>query len=72
MTLKLDMQHKGLGLYQVCANDDPWLILTCFTATSNLVTWAFVWEKRANSGFCEAIVAYDIKVDIYNQLNELL
>ena len=51
MTLKLDMQHKGLRLYQVCSNDDLWLTLTYFTARSNSVTWAFVWGKKASSGF---------------------
>ena len=30
MTLKLGIQHWGLGFYQVCSHDDPWLTLTCF------------------------------------------
>ena len=36
MTLKLGM----LEYYQVCSNDDPGLILTYFTAGSNLVPYA--------------------------------
>ena len=31
--------------YQVCSYDDPGLTLTYFTARSNLVPDAFVWEK---------------------------
>ena len=45
MTLKLDMQHRVLEYYEVSSNDDPGLTLTYFTATSNLVPYAFVWEK---------------------------
>ena len=46
MTLKLGMQHQVLEYYQVCSNDDPGLTLTYSTARSNLVHYAFVWEKR--------------------------
>ena len=60
MAEELDMQHQELGFYQDCSNDDPWLTLTYFTAKPNSVTWALYW-KRANSGFSEAIVAYDIQ-----------
>ena len=45
MTLKLGMQHRVLGYYQVYSNDDPRLTLTYFTARSNLVPYAFVLEK---------------------------
>ena len=45
MTLKLGMQHWVLKYYQVCSNADPGLTLTYFTARSNLVPYAFVWEK---------------------------
>ena len=44
MTLKLGMQHQELEYYQDCSNDDPGLTLTYFTARSNLVPYAFVWE----------------------------
>ena len=46
MTLKLGMQHWVLEYYQICSNDDPGLTLTYFMARSNLVPYAFVWEKR--------------------------
>ena len=31
--------------FQICSNDDPELTLTYFTARSNLIPYAFVWEK---------------------------
>ena len=45
MTLKVGMQHWVLEYYQVCSNDHPGFILSFFTARSNLVSYAFVWEK---------------------------
>ena len=45
MTLKVCMQHRILKYYQVCSNDDLGLTLTYFTARSNLIPYAFVWEK---------------------------
>ena len=45
MTLKVGMQHWVLKCYQVYSNDDPGLTLTYFMARSNLVPYAFVWEK---------------------------
>ena len=43
-------------------NDDPGLILTYFTRRSNLVPYAFVWEKGKTMDFSETIVVYDVKV----------
>ena len=51
MTLKVGMQHRVLKYYQVCSNDDPELTLTYFTARSNLVPYAFVWEKGKTMDF---------------------
>ena len=62
MTLKLGMQHWVLEYYQVCSNDDPELTLTYFMARSNLVPYAFVWEKGKTMDFSETIVVYDVKV----------
>ena len=45
MILKLGMQHRELEYYQICSNDDPVLTVTYFTGRSNLVPYAFVWEK---------------------------
>ena len=70
MILKLGIQHWVLEYYQGCANDAPGLTLTCFMATSNLVPYAFVWEKVKTMEFSETIVVYDIKVGRCSQLNE--
>ena len=61
MTLKLGMQHRVHEYYQVYSNDDPGLTLTYFTARSNLVPYAFVWEKGKTIDFSETIVVYDLK-----------
>ena len=44
MALKLGKQHWGLRPYIVCSND-PGLTLTYFTAGSNFLLYAFVWEN---------------------------
>ena len=62
MTLKLGMQHRVLKYYQVCSNDDTRLTLTYFMVRSNLVPYAFVWEKGKTMDFSEAIVVYDWKL----------
>ena len=64
MTLKFCMQHRVIKYYHVSSNDDPGLTLTYFTARSNLVSYAFVWEKRKTMDFSETIVIYDLKVAI--------
>ena len=56
ITLKLGMQHWVLQYYQ----DE--LTLTYFTARSNLVSYAFVWEKGKTMKFSETIVVYDLKL----------
>ena len=62
MTLKLSMQHRVLEYYHVCSNDDPGWTLTYFTARSNLVPYASVWEKDKTMDFSETIVVYDLKL----------
>ena len=62
MALKLGMQHRVLEYYQVYSNVDPGLTLTYFTARSNLVPYAFVWEKGKTMNFSETIVVYDLKL----------
>ena len=47
---------------QIYINDDPGLTLTYFTARSNLVLYAFVWEKGKTMDFSETIVVYDLKL----------
>ena len=72
MTLKLGMQHRVLEYCQVCSNDDPRLTLTYFTARSNFVFYAFMWEVRKTMDFSETIVVYIIKVGSCSQLNEYM
>ena len=62
MTLKLVMQHRVLEYYQVFSNDDPVMTLTYFIARSNLVPYAFVWEKGKTMDFSETIVVYYLKL----------
>ena len=40
----------------------PGLTLTYFTARSNLVPYAFVWEKSKSMDFTETFVVYDSKL----------
>ena len=61
----LETWYAALGarvLSQDCSNDDPVLTLTYFTAMSNLVPYAFVWEKCETMDFSETIVVYNVKV----------
>ena len=45
MTLKVGLQLGVLEYYQIVQIDDPELTLTYFMARSDLVPYAFVWEK---------------------------
>ena len=62
MTLKLGMQHLVLAYYQICSKDDPGLTLNYFMVRSNLVPYAFVWEKGKTMDFSETIAVYDLKL----------
>ena len=62
MTLKRGILHRVLKYYQVCSNDDPGLTLTYFTPRSNLVPYAFVWEKDKTMDFSKNIEVCDIKI----------
>ena len=62
MTLKVGMQHRVLEYYQVYSNDDPEMTMTYFMARSNLVPYAFVWEKGKTMDFSETIVFCDLKL----------
>ena len=57
-TLKLGMKHRVLEY----SNYDPGLTLIYFTARSNLVPYAFVWEKGKTMDFSETIGVYDLKL----------
>ena len=72
MTLKVCMQHWVLEYSQVCSNDDHELTLTYFTARSNLIPYAFDWEKGQIMDFSETIVVHDIKVGRFSLLNKYM
>ena len=72
MILKFGMQYRELKLYKVYINYNPGLTLTYFTARSNLVTWAFLWEKVKTVNYSETIDACDLKVGRYRQLIECM
>ena len=57
------MQHWVLEYYTVCSSDDPGLTLNYFTARSNLLPYAFVWEKGKTMYFAETIVVYEDAVN---------
>ena len=70
MTLNLGMQHWVLKYYQIYSNDDPGLTLTYFTARSNLVPYAFVWETGQTMDFSETVVVYDLKLATDDRSNK--
>ena len=53
---------SGAQVLPICLNDDSWLTLTYFTARSNFVLYAFVWEKSKTMDISETVVGYDVKV----------
>ena len=70
--MKLGMYYPGLQPIIVCSNNDPGVTLTYFTARSNLVTLAFLWEKVKTVDFSETIAACDLKVGRCRQLIEIM
>ena len=72
MTFKVGMQHWVLVYFQICSNDDLEVTLTYFTARSNLIIYAFVWEKGKIMDFTESIVVCDIKVGRFRLLHEYM
>ena len=70
----LESLYAALGtqVLPTCSNNDPGLTLTYYTARSNLVPYAFVWETVKTMEFAETNVVYDVKVDRCSHLNEYL
>ena len=56
----------------VYSNDDPRVTLTYLTARSNLVIFAFLWEKVKTVDFSETFVLCDLKVGRCRQLIEIM
>ena len=70
MTMKVSMRHRVLEFYQVCSSDDIELTLTYFTARSNLVPYAFVWEEGKTMDFSETIVVCGLKLATDDQCDK--
>ena len=58
MILKIGMQHRGLQLYTVYINGDPWLTLFHFMTTSN---GNFSIGRSENHEFSETNAVWDLK-----------
>ena len=61
MAMGLGMQHWEHGPLIVCSHDDPGLNLTYFMARSNLVPYAFVWEK-VKMDFSETMIDFVMNI----------
>ena len=72
MTLKSGMYHRVLKNYRVCSNGEPGLTRNYFTARSNLVPIAFVWEKGKTRDFSKTFAVYDVNFNRRSQLNECI
>ena len=72
ISTKLGMKHWGLQPIIDCSNDDPGVTLTYFTAMSNLVTYAFVWEKVKTVHLSETIAASYLKASRSSDLIEYM
>ena len=66
----LEAWYAALGAWVLpsCSNDDTGLTLTYFMARSNLVPYAFVWEKGKTMDFSEIIVVCDLKLATDDQM----
>ena len=72
ISTKLGMYYRGLQPIIAYSNDDPRVTLTYFTARSNLVILAFLWEKVKTVDFSETIAACDLQVGRCRQLIEIM
>ena len=72
ISTKLGMYYRGLLPIIVCSNDDPGVTLTYFTARSNLVTKAFLWEKVKTVDCSETVAACDLEVGRCRQIIEFM
>ena len=59
--MKLCMKHQRPKSFIICANNDPGLTVTYFTARSNFATWAFTWENVRMMDSLEIIGSCDLE-----------
>ena len=60
--MKLCMKHQIPKPFIICANYDPRLTLTFFTARSNFATLAFTWENVTLMDSFEFNASCDLEV----------
>ena len=60
--MKLCMKHQRPKPFIICANYDPGLTLTHFTARSNFATLAITWENVTLMDSLEFIASCDLEV----------
>ena len=72
ISTKLGMLHLGLHPVIVYSNDDPGVTLNDFMARSNLVTYAFLWEKVKSVDHSETISGSHLKVCRSRKLIEFM
>ena len=68
--MKLGMKHQRFKLIIFCSNDNPVLTLTYFTAMSNFVTSAFIWENVTMMDTLEIIASCDLEFGLLCKLND--
>ena len=59
--MKLCMKHQRPKPLIICANYNPWLTLTYFTARSNFATYVFTWENVTMMDSMEIIASFDLE-----------
>ena len=59
--MKLYMKHQRPKPFIICANYDPGLTLTFFTARSNFATQAFTWENVTMMNSLEICASCDLE-----------
>ena len=72
MNLKHGMQNLVLEYYQICPTDDLGFTFTNFTARSNLVPFAYIWEIAYTVDFLATDEFCEMKVGTYSQINEFM
>ena len=68
--MKLVLKHQRFKLNIFCSNDNPVLISTYFTASSNFATSAFIWENVTMMDTLEIIASCDLEFGLLCKLND--
>ena len=63
--MKLFIKHQIPKPFIICANNDPGLTLTYFTARSNTANSAFIWENVTMMDSLEIIASCDLEFSLF-------